>query len=208
MVQVDVFWSYGLASGLALAAKRQLKEEKSPWVNKYFIATMLWTACVFAPSGAYLLWAFPYWETMFVARTHTSIPAWLTAAFSLTNITQAWLGYYVTYRLIQAGKDRLAAFQTIWSHAAMLFILVIGWDGTGLKRFLYAGTGDEWYAGVPYEWTAWFSSPVFYALLGMAVVFIPSYFFMVVRWNREGRERFSAARPALRGGLRSSPAEV
>ncbi len=199
MVQVDVFWSYGLASGLALSARRQLKEEKNPWVNKHFIATILWIALVFAPSGMYLLWAFPYWETMFVATTHKDIPAWLTTIFAATNITQGILGYYVTYRLIRAGKDRAATLQTVWSHAAMIFILVFGWDGSGLTRFLYPGTGEEWAAGVAYPYSAWFSSPVFYALAGMAVVFVPTYAYLCTRWVKEGRGKqprisgFSAA---------------
>jgi len=42
MVQVDIFWSYGLASGLTLAAGKQLKKEKNLWVNKYFLSILLW----------------------------------------------------------------------------------------------------------------------------------------------------------------------
>jgi hypothetical protein len=184
MVQVDVFWSYGLAAGLAVAAKHQLKREAEPFNNKHFTAIVLWTALVFAPSGMYLLWAFPYWETMFVARTYEDIPPWLVTAFAATNVTQAVLGYWVTWKLLRAGKDFAAMMQPIWSHAAMLFILFVGWDGSGFKRFSYAGNGDEWARGVEYPWTAWFSSPVFYALLGMAVVFIPTYFGLVWKWSK------------------------
>lgn len=184
MVQVDIFWSYGLAAGLTIAARRHLKKEPKPFDNPYFTAIMLWTALVFAPSGIYLLWAFPDWETMFVARNHHDIPAWVACAFAATNITQAILGYYVTYRLIRAGKDRAATLQTVWSHGAMLWILAIGWDGTGWKRFTYSGTGTEWADGVVYPWTGFFSSSVFYTLLGMGVVFIPTYFGLIHRWSR------------------------
>ena len=185
MVQVDVFWSYGLASGLAIAASEHLKKETKPWTNEYFVGVLLWTALLFAPSGLYLLWAFPYWETMFVARTHTDIPAWLVALFGFTNITQAVLGYWVTWKLLRAGKTFAAKMQPVWSHAAMFFILFVGWDGTGFKRFSYAGTGDEWARGVEYPWTAWFSSPVFYTLLGMTVFFLPTYLGLIYKWTKK-----------------------
>jgi hypothetical protein len=195
MVQVDIFWSYGLAAGLAVAARRHLKKESEPFNNKYFTAIVLWTALVFAPSGLYLLWAFPYWETMFVAKDHADIPPWLVTVFGFTNITQGVLGYWVTWRLIRAGKDRAALLQPIWSHAAMFFILFFGWDGSGFKRFSYAGNGDEWARGVAYPWTAWFSSPVFYALLGMSLVFIPTYFGLVWKWSKPSEDLQAALSP-------------
>lgn len=175
MVQVDIFWSYGLASGLTLAASRQLKNETKAFDNKYFTQIMLWIACFFAPSGMYLLWNFPGWETMFVARNHSSIPAWVVALFCITNITQAVLGYYVTYSFIRKGNMGAAKFQTIWSHACMFLVLIVGWDGSGWKRFTYAGTGEDWHNQVALPWTDFFSSPVFYTLLGMGVILIPTY---------------------------------
>ena len=185
MVQVDVFWSYGLASGLALASGRELKRRETPfWVNRGFVATLIWISTVFAPSGLYLLWAFPGWETMFVARTHTDIPAWLAMLFAATNITQGILGYAVTTNLLRAGRDRAAKWQPVWSHLAMLFILVVGWDGTGWRRFTYSGTGDDWHTGVELPWTGFFSSQVFITLLGMSVVFVPSYAWLVGRLRR------------------------
>jgi len=179
MVQVDIFWSYGLSAGLALAAGPALKKEKSFWNNKFFNLTILWTAIVFAPSGIYLLWNFPSWETMFVAHNHRSIPAWLTCLFSVTNITQGILGFYVTWYFLRKGNQRMAALQTIWSHLAMLFILIVGWDGTGYKRFFYAGNGDDWQAHVDYPLSAFFTAPIFFTLLGLGVVFIPTYFGLV-----------------------------
>lgn len=179
MVQVDVFWSYGLSAGLALAAHRSIKKESTFWKHPAFTLTLLWSACVFGPSGLYLLWAFPGWETMFVARDHSSIPAWLVCLFGLTNITQGVLGYYVTWRCLRAGNFRAAAAQTAWAHAAMIFILVFGWDGSGWRRFTYAGTGAQWHDGVVLPWTDFFTSPVFFTLLGMGVVFLPTYFGLV-----------------------------
>ncbi len=184
MVQVDVFWSYGLASGLTLAAGTRLKREKSPWYNKYFVMNLLWITLFFAPSGLYLLWEFPYWETMFLARNHLSIPSWLVTIFGITNVTQGILGYYVTRHFILKDNFKAARFQTIWSHLAMLFILVFGWDGSGWKRFTYAGNGDDWFNQVPMEWTQFFSSPVFYTLLGMGVILIPTYVWVIKEFQK------------------------
>jgi hypothetical protein len=185
MVQVDIFWSYGLASGLALAASKHLKKEKNPWKNEYFVLTLLWVAILFAPSGMYLLWEFPSWETMFVARGHADIPGWLVALFGATNITQGVLGFYVTWRLLRSGKELAAKMQTVWSHVAMLLVLAVGWDGTAWKRFTYSGTGQDWAAGVELPWTGFFTSPVFYTLLGMSVFFVPSYVYLCLRWRGE-----------------------
>lgn len=186
MVQVDVFWSYGLGSGLALAAGKKLKQttKQNFWHTQPFVLTLLWISLFFAPSGIYLLWNFPWWETMFLARTHTDIPAWLVVIFSVTNITQGILGYYVTARLIALGKSGAAKLQTIWSHGAMLFILIVGWDGTGFKRFLYAGDGDDWFSNRPFSPLDFFSSPVFYTLISMGIILVPSYFYLVQKLRK------------------------
>ena len=185
MVQVDVFWSYGLASGLALSAAQSLKDTPNPWVNPYFPKILIWLACFFAPSGVYLLWEFPSWETMFVASEHKSIPAWLVFLFASTNSALGVLGYYVTYRLIRAGSMGWAKGQCIGSHFCMLWILFIGWDGTGLKRFTYTGSYEEFSSGVEYPWVHFFSSPVFYTLLSMGAVLVPTYFYLVFKWKRK-----------------------
>lgn len=184
MVQVDIFWSYGLSAGLALAGHKVLKNTKSWYNNEIFLFSVLWTACIFAPSGLYLLWTNPAWETMFVARNFESLPPWLVALFAITNVTQGVLGFYVTAKLIRADKWRAAVWQPIWSHLAMFFILVVGWDGTGYRRFFYAGTGEDWHTGVEYPITAFFSSPIFYALLILGVFFIPSYLGLVRHFMR------------------------
>jgi hypothetical protein len=185
MVQVDVFWSYGLASGLTLAAGKQLRKEKNTWNNKYFLGVLLWISLFFAPSGIYLLWAFPYWETMFVARNHQDIPAWLVTLFAVTNVTQAILGYYVTLAMIKKGSSFGAKLQPIWSHAAMLFVLIVGWDGTGFKRFTYSGTGDDWAQGLSLPMSGFIGSPVFWTLCGMGVLLVPTYFYLIKQWKTE-----------------------
>ena len=121
---------------------------------------------------------------MFVARNHQSIPAWLVTIFAATNITQGLLGFYVTARFIRAGCWTMAVWQPIWSHLAMFSVLIFGWDGTGYKRFFYAGTGDDWHNGVSFDLTQFFSCSVFYGLLGLGVFFIPTYLGLVAKLRR------------------------
>lgn len=176
MVQVDIFWAYGLSSGLALAGANELKNSEGTLLQTRSFAWMLiWTGLVFAPSGLYLLWAFPWWETMFVAREHAAIPAWLVALFGLTNISQAILGFYMTAYFIRKGSKTGAWGQLIGAYVCFFFVLVFGWDGTGYQRFFYAGNGEDWAQQITFPITAFFTSAVFYTLLGMGVVFVPTY---------------------------------
>ena len=82
MVEVDIFWAYGIGAGFAAAATHQIARSKdrpdgspdSGWKrlvsSPYAFVSVLYCALLFAPSGAYLLWAFPDWETMQVAQHH------------------------------------------------------------------------------------------------------------------------------------------
>ncbi|OUR89102.1 hypothetical protein A9Q81_22555 [Gammaproteobacteria bacterium 42_54_T18] len=137
MVQVDVFWAYGLGASLAVAAGRQLTQEPNPFQSKYFVNTILFLALVWAPTGMLLLLRHPSWETMQAADTIYSISEWLILAFGLTNITQGMLGFWVSYKLISNGKYYYANLNWIFGYFGMFFILLYGWDGLGYDRFLY-----------------------------------------------------------------------
>jgi hypothetical protein len=184
MVQVDVFWSYGLGAGLALAEAGEIRKSASPFRTEAFIWTLIWIGAIFAPSGLYLLWTNPAWETMFVARDYSSLPPWLVMLFAATNLTQGILGFWITARAIQAGRMRRAIWQPLWSHLALLFILVFGWNGHGYERFFYAGTGAEWHAGVSYPLAAFFQSEIFFALLKLGVLFIPTYVYLCLKLRK------------------------
>src|SRR6266542_2776013 len=119
MVQVDVFWSYGIGASFALAAAHQLREADRAAAgepaatgilsDRHLTATLLYLSALFVPSGAWLLWGFPSWETMHAADS--TLPAWLVALFVATNTTQGVLGYLVTKRLLLRGRPRLAYLQ-------------------------------------------------------------------------------------------------
>ena len=199
MVQVDVFWSYGLGSTLAVASSRQILARRraaaadpqptevgppphSRWRDPYLMRTLLFLALIFAPSGVYLVWQFPSWETMHVGDR--DMPAWLIATFAVTNVTQGLLGFLVVERLLAAGRSYLAYLQILLGYLGMFFILVHGWDGKGYQRFFSPTHSDflNWHG----DWTAWLTSDVALTLLAMGVVLVPTLLAAVASWHREG----------------------
>jgi hypothetical protein len=214
MVQVDVFWSYGLGATFGVAASRQVLARRraaaaersepvaaadapvgpplhSRWRDPYLLRTLLFLALVFAPSGVYLVWQFPSWETMHVGDR--DMPAWLITAFAITNVTQGLLGYWVVERLLAAGRSYLAYLQILVGYIGMFFILVHGWDGKGYQRFFSATHAD--FVGWSGDWSAWLSSDVALTLLGMGVVLVPILLWAVVAWQREGYRLAPASAP-------------
>jgi hypothetical protein len=186
MVQVDVFWSYAIGAGFATAAGRQLKERatkrKPRLEDPYLLANVLFLALIFAPSGLYLVWEFPSWETMHVGDR--SMPGWLVTLFAVTNVSQGILGYFVVEWLIARGRGYLAYLQVIAGYFAMFFILVHGWDGEGYQRFFSATRADyESWSG---DWTAWLTSDVALTLLGMGVILVPVMLGLIASWMTRG----------------------
>jgi len=188
MVQVDIVWSYAFGATLAASAARQLKDEDKPFNNKYFSYILLFLAVLFAPSGVYLLWQFPHWETMQVASSHGDIPSWLVVIFAITNMTQGILGYYITYRFIRKGKFYAAHCNWIVSWVIFWSILVMGWDTLGWQRFLYDPTvnnGILWSPGT-HMGIMFLTSNVFMALVAMAIPIGPALAIPIAQWIREG----------------------
>jgi hypothetical protein len=201
MVEVDVFWAYGIGAGFAAAATHQIALTKDRltaigWQryvsSPYFTVAVLYCALMFAPSGAYLLWAFPDWETMQVAHSHASLPAWLVTLFAFTNVSQGILGYWVTAKLIRSGRRYAAFLQVALGYFGMFFILVHGWDGRGYQRFFSANRAEfeSWPKQPTFGDAAaraghWLTSPVALTLAGMSVIVIALLWIMSA-WLKEG----------------------
>lgn len=205
MVQVDVFWSYGLGAGYAIAAARQIRKlqkgESNPgtlasvsqkqkpvsfWNNTYFIANLLYLSLLFAPSGLYLVWQFTSWETMHAGDK--GMPGWLVALFGLTNISQGILGFWVVWALLKAGKTFWAYLQIPLGYFGMFFLLVHGWDGSGYMRF-FSPTKDAFQN----NWTLltaqhWLLSDVAITLYVMGIILIPTLIVSLLKIEREGWE--------------------
>lgn len=186
MVQVDVFWSYGIGAGLGLAAAHRAPRRESvaqALTTKEGFHTLLFLALVFAPSGFVLLWSFPSWETMHVG-TH-AMPGWLVALFGVTNITQGLLGFVLARFLAARGHAYAAYLQWVGGYFGMFFILVHGWDGTGYQRFFSPTRADldGW------TWATargWLTSDVAITLALMGVVLVPWLIGLSAAWLREG----------------------
>lgn len=208
MVQVDVFWSFAVGAEFAAASAGLLENNKKPLESKGFLYTVLWLSVFFVPSGATLLWMYPDWETMQVG-TWASIPGWLVAGFSMTNVTQGILGFWLASLLIRKGKLYEANLLWLAGYFGMFFILIHGWDGTGYERFFYSpmawgGEVTPWQEGT-FTWTtipAFLISPVFITLLIMGAIMFPLFF----RWLRElhklGYEAATAANSNIYAGYR------
>lgn len=220
MVQVDVFWSYGLGAGFAVAAARQLRlrdqlrksdaagelaaeletaGEIAPsrggaWPNflallqnRFMVVNVLYAAMFFAPSGIYLLWGFPNWETM-QAGSH-SMPAWLIVLFAITNVTQAIVGFWVTERLIVNGRQYLGLLQAWAGYFGMFFLLVNGWDKTGWHRFFSEDRADfKTWSSEPAidQVTGWLTSEVALTLYAMGAILIPVMALIMIRSMASG----------------------
>jgi hypothetical protein len=188
MVQVDVFWSYGIGAGFAVANTVQLDAQqqagKSAYDHGSFRDALLYLGSMFVPSGAFLLWQFTSWETMHVA-TRDDIPGWLMAGFTLTNFTQGILGFAVAAALLRRRQQYAAYLQWLFGYFAMLFILVHGWDGTGYMRFTSV-TREEFLNWTPATAQAWFTGPVWLSLVTMGIVMLPVMFGIMARDLRRG----------------------
>ena len=185
MLQTDLFFSYGLASGLAIAASRKLKTEPHPLVNKYFLATILWLSLGFVPQILYLTRRFPGWESMFVVNTISGYPPWFLSLYAIATIVLGALGFHVTNSLLNKEKTFAAVAQVVWSNVAAAFLATIGWDGTGYKRLLYTGTGTDWANHVSFPLTDFFTSPVFINLIWLEALLLIPYSILFIKWTRE-----------------------
>ncbi len=189
MVQVDVVWGYAFGATFAACAARQLEKEDKPFLNKWYVFTLLFLSILFAPSGLYLLWEHTQWETMQVAKTFTDLPAWLVAGFAVTNITQGILGYWVSFKLIKKGNYYGAHVNWMVAWILFWFILVCGWDCTGYQRFLYdmsVHNGELWAPGKHMGISFFYASRVWWTLVVMAIFFAPMLLHGYISAVREG----------------------
>jgi hypothetical protein len=203
VVEVDVFWSYGLGATLAVASSRQLVERRREeaagelepgerrWSDPFLLKTLLFLSLIFVPSGAYLVWAFPSWETMHAGDR--DMPAWLVAGFALTNVTQGLLAYLVCEWLIARGRTYLAWLQILVGYFGMFFILVHGWDGKGYERFFSPTHAD--FLAWDGDWTAWLTSDVALTLAVMGIVLVPVLMYLVSGWQTAGYRLDPPAHP-------------
>ncbi len=192
MVQVDVFWAYGIGATMAAATGKKLENEKEPLATSYYAKALVVLSCIWAPTGMFLLLRHPSWETMQVADTILSIPHWLIIAFGITNVTQGILGFWVTSELIKRKKYYLSHLNWIFGYFGMFFILLYGWDGFGYDRFLYDRDmfgGQAWKPGAGYQGigsiASMFTSTVAITLYIDGIFLVPAILYYFSKWTTE-----------------------
>jgi hypothetical protein len=188
VVQVDVFWSYAIGAGFGVAAARcataSAARRDPDLADRHLSTTVLYLACLFGPSGIWLLWRFTSWETMHAATAPADLPPWLVAGFAITNVTQGLAGYLAAQALWRAGHRYLAWLQMPLGYLAMFFVLAYGWDGTGYRRF-FAPTPEAWRAG-SLDLAAFLTSDVAITLCGMGAVLLPPLLWIQASWWTRG----------------------
>ncbi|MCS7143919.1 MAG: hypothetical protein NZ879_02735 [Archaeoglobaceae archaeon] len=149
MLQVDVFWVYGIGAMFATAAAKQLKSSKSMLETKYFSALLIYLSLIFVPEAIWLTWSFPHWETMHVYSKLTDIPTAVVVTFVILDFLIAMIGFWVAYKLIMAGREYLAHVQWFIGYLAFFFVLTNGWDCLAWQRFSWdpTVTGELWAPG-------------------------------------------------------------
>ena len=207
MVQVDVFWGYGLGASLAIASGTQLAESREPFYTRYFVQTVLFLSLFWAPTGMLLLLKHPSWETMQAADSLSSISPWLVLSFGITNITQGILGFWIGQKLMAKGDYLWANLNWIFGYYGMFFILLYGWDGLGYDRFLY---DRDMHPGSP-AWIAGASGAQVNALMSFirhlcssvavtlyidGIYLLPPYFYLMAKWLRKGAEAKNTQQPS------------
>jgi hypothetical protein len=164
--------------------------------QRHMMLNILFVALLFAPSGIYLVWGYPEWETM--QAGDRSMPAWLIVSFAITNVSQAILGFWVTERLIVHGRQYLAFLQAWIGYLGLFFLLVNGWDRTGWQRFFSEDrAGFEAWSTQPAmdHVTSWLTSDVALTLYAMGVVLIPVMAVIMLRAWSQGRQIGGAYAP-------------
>ena len=91
-------------------------------VNWYFVYTVLYLSIFFAPSGAYLLWQYTGWETMFFYR-RSDLHGLLPTIFAATNVLLGVLGFLITGAFLANNYRKIASLLGIYSYGIMFAIL-------------------------------------------------------------------------------------
>ncbi|KAG0347304.1 hypothetical protein BG004_008046 [Podila humilis] len=185
MIEVDVFWSFSFGALFAACSAGSLKHADTFWNTPSFVYNLVFLSLIFAPSGLYLLWDNPGWESMYVLGDKNEIHAILPTVFAFTNVLLGIIGYYVTYQKIRQHRHEPVLSTKIhkyWVHAYTCFCAILG---LGYNRFMYPSDWVEWRAGVVYPLTAFFTSRILFTLLAMGVVLLPAAYIPCFLWLKD-----------------------
>lgn len=203
MVQIDAFLTYGLGSTLAFAAARRAGPPRAsgsapPDDALPLALTLAWLGAAFVPQTVYLLWRFPAWETMFAFRGHDDLPAWLAMGICALMVVMGAAGFVATTALVRRGRRGAARALAAAAYGIPVLLVTAGWDGTGHRRLLYPGTGEQWAAQVAFPPLAILETPLFHTLSWLVPLVMAPYLALLRSLSRRGPLAESQGPGALR----------
>ncbi|MGW0563207.1 hypothetical protein ACWDZ4_21990 [Streptomyces sp. NPDC003016] len=193
MVQVDLLMAFGLGAGFAVldeagrgrastAPPTDRQDGDGHGSNSAFPAALLYLGTLLAPSGLWLLERFPSWETMHVLPRP---PVWFAAAFAAACLAVGATGFVCAIQLLRRGYAWAGVAQMLWPHVALYTVVIHGWDGTGMTRFLTPSPG-ELDSGVSLVERAgdWVASPL---AVHLGTLFLLNIITLVALWSHQYR---------------------
>jgi len=181
MIEVDIFWSFVFGAYFAVGGWSEVKYNVDFRNTKAYVYTLEFLGLIFAPSGIYLLWAFPGWESMYYFKEgKDGIQPWLPLVFAVTNVSNGIIGFWVASQLVR--RNALLSAHSVWIVALSIFAAILGF---GYARFLYPSDHVDWAAGKTYPLLDFFrGSPVFVTLLCMGILLLPAMWYPIISWRK------------------------
>lgn len=113
------------------------------------------------------------WETGFLVASADDVPAWQPTLYTVVLILLGLIAFYITYRLIEEGRALEA--HRLWIFPTIIAFAVLGFN---YKAFL-AVDNDQKKAITLH---GFFSSHVFYSLIGGFALLFPALLGKVLPW--------------------------
>ncbi len=141
MVPFDMAVTFIAGQTFALGAKKQLKEEKSTFLNKPFLISFLWMTLIYGPSAMFFYHGWTAWNLMYIfdPDKHNLLSAvciWLDC--TILNIIMI-CSFYLAGNWIKSSKESKVKFTIVVSLIGLIVFL-----GVTYSRGFYIGSYTEW----------------------------------------------------------------
>lgn len=213
-LQAALFWAYAIGATFAVSAARQLQFWRrwtvasgqrgsapealpaamagrigGPTANPYLCLTVLFAAVLLVPTGLYLMWQNPSWQTMQVAGGHSGLWPGFALLYAAGVVVAALLGFLIAQALVVGGLAYWGYLQTVGGYFLLFATLIHGWDGEGYRRVLT--TGQRQFADWPKDSVVnrvldFATSGTFLTLVVLGFAVITTMLVTEIGWLAEG----------------------